>query len=97
MVDSRSDAFVSFFTLIHTYVIHTHTRLQLEKHVSEWKRVLVPDSTAVSGSGSGADAPSAVGVALREVAAIESNILQANADSLLIIDNISGILTHMKI
>ena len=33
---------------------------------------------------------------LRHVVAIEADILQTNSDALLIIDNISGILSHME-
>ena len=71
--------------------------LQLEKHVSEWKKLYLPGQ---GGRGGGAgeehdeDDPLARG--LREVSAVEAGILQTNADSLLIIDNISGLLIHMK-
>lgn len=65
--------------------------LQLEKHVSEWKRMV-----SSSPDGGSPVASSALVAALEKVTTIENNILQANSDSLLIIDNISGVLNHMK-
>ena len=79
---------------------------QLEKHVTEWKRkVLLPNGGSAgagrgrgrgSGTSGGGEGSLPLEEALRAVAAIEAGILQANADSLLIIDNISGVLNHMK-
>jgi hypothetical protein len=68
----------------------------LEKHVNEWKRAFLPPDNVPSlnrNKGVSDDADSLVRC-LQEVASIEADILQANSDALLIVDNISGILNR---
>lgn len=69
---------------------------QLEKHVNDMRKLHLTTESSPHRVDAQDEGNDLLGAGLREVSEIEGSILQANADSLLIIDNISGVLNCGK-